>query len=344
MVLLALLAGAHQVTAQGTCADLTSVNGQAVCPTCCATWASQGKCDGVQTVLGGANVRDVVCRKTCGAYLCGTCADLTSVNGQAVCATCCATWASQGKCDGVQTVLGGANVRDAVCRKTCSSVCQPPSPSASKQPPPRPPPRPSPRTSPRPPPTVPCISPSMYYIQYPYDLKLSDRYNLTSLANGDCEHRMWVLNTDKPFEAPPEKPTAPRTEMRINNNYASGVHSISFQIFIADGTNASSVMQILGGTGDYKTSLQLRVYDGKLMRYNSASEVLETNVYNRWISVNVTHNVGTNRISIAVSGRAAVDADGRGTPTAGHYFKLGVYGQVGSSRRMEARYRSIKVL
>ncbi|KAG2485982.1 hypothetical protein HYH03_015305 [Edaphochlamys debaryana] len=78
------------------------------------------------------------------------------------------------------------------------------------------------------------------------------------------------------------------------------------------------------------------------MRYSS--EVVEENVYDRWIQVNVTHDVGTHKISIVVAGKPALIFDDRGTPTAGHYFKLGVYGQDGSSSRMEARYKSIQVL
>ncbi|KAG2428341.1 hypothetical protein HXX76_010487 [Chlamydomonas incerta] len=51
-----------------SCQDLTSYGGKAVCSTCCATWKNQGKCDGAgSTVLGGGNVKTVVCPKTCGA-------------------------------------------------------------------------------------------------------------------------------------------------------------------------------------------------------------------------------------------------------------------------------------
>jgi hypothetical protein len=50
------------------------------------------------------------------------------VNNLSVCATCCATWASQGRCEGGATVLNGANVRNAVCPKTCGA-CAAPNPS-----------------------------------------------------------------------------------------------------------------------------------------------------------------------------------------------------------------------
>ncbi|PNH04832.1 hypothetical protein TSOC_009028 [Tetrabaena socialis] len=56
----------------GGCQDLTSYQGQAVCPTCCATWKSQGKCAGSGlTVLGGGNVKNIVCPKTCGTCIPG---------------------------------------------------------------------------------------------------------------------------------------------------------------------------------------------------------------------------------------------------------------------------------
>ena len=96
--------------------------------------------------------------------------------------------------------------------------------------------------------------------------------------------------------------------------------------------------QVFGGV-ESSTSLQLRVYDGKLMRYKS--ETLATSIYGRWLPVSVTHDTATHEIKIYVRGALKLTARDRGTEK--HYFKLGVYGQAGSSNKMEARYRNIVV-
>eukprot|EP00798_Chlamydomonas_sp_ICE-L_P023708 gene23708-9250_t len=49
------------------CTDLTSVNGQAVCSSCCNSWKSQGKRTDGSNVLGGANPKNTVCRGRCGS-------------------------------------------------------------------------------------------------------------------------------------------------------------------------------------------------------------------------------------------------------------------------------------
>ncbi|KAG2428338.1 hypothetical protein HXX76_010484 [Chlamydomonas incerta] len=65
-----------------SCQDLTSYGGKAVCSTCCATWKNQGKCDGSgSTVLGGGNVKTVICPKTCGACATGPSPSASPNNG-----------------------------------------------------------------------------------------------------------------------------------------------------------------------------------------------------------------------------------------------------------------------
>lgn len=57
-----------------------------------------------------------------------------------------------------------------------------------------------------------------YSIQKPYDKNLSERYSLSSGV-----HHFWVYDDDKPHSTTSN--TEPRTEMRINNDYRSGIHT-----------------------------------------------------------------------------------------------------------------------
>eukprot|EP00798_Chlamydomonas_sp_ICE-L_P008712 gene8712-33704_t len=87
---------------------------------------SQGKCTNGDTVLG-ASVKDQ-CAGACVAHVLQavqaiqtSCTDLTFVNGQAVCSSCCNSWKSQGKRTDGSNVLGGANPKNTVCRGRCGS-------------------------------------------------------------------------------------------------------------------------------------------------------------------------------------------------------------------------------
>ncbi len=141
---------------------------------------------------------------------------------------------------------------------------------------------------------------------------------------------MQVKKGDKPFKPPPEA-SAPRTEMRIRNDYWTGVHSISFEMKVASGSRDVCVMQVFGGKNT-PTTLQLRVYsDGHLAGY-SEDDVFAWNILDRWIKVTVTHSpdpTGNGVVSISADGNL-VQRQGRGTdtrPDKAHYFKLGVYCQ-----------------
>ncbi|PNH02810.1 Citrate-binding protein, partial [Tetrabaena socialis] len=134
---------------------------------------------------------------------------------------------------------------------------------------------------------------------------------------------MRLHSNDQPFKL--DSSTTPRTEMRILNDYYTGLHSIKFDLFVVSGTDGVSVMQIFGGDRSYNlnpqssaaTSLQLRVYNGQLMYYNN--ETLAYSILDRWLPVNVTHNANSGDIQIWVDGQLALETKDRGTDK--HYFK-----------------------
>nr|Q39962.1 RecName: Full=Citrate-binding protein; Flags: Precursor [Hevea brasiliensis]CAA61951.1 citrate binding protein [Hevea brasiliensis] len=172
-----------------------------------------------------------------------------------------------------------------------------------------------------------------FVIQKPYDKPLNDRY---SYKNGI--RRLWVYENDKPFKV--GSPTRPRTEIRIKgHDYSSGVWQFEGQVHVPEGTSGVTVMQVFGAVNK-ATALQLRVYNGDLKSYKSNS--VATDIYNKWLRVNVIHKVGKGEITVFINGqqKLVVNDDG----PAEHYFKCGVYAAPdGSSNYMESRWKNIKL-
>ncbi|KAH9289655.1 hypothetical protein KI387_033772 [Taxus chinensis] len=176
-------------------------------------------------------------------------------------------------------------------------------------------------------------------IQKPYDKSVNQRY---SLVNG--VHTMWVFDNDNPHS--PTSETKPRTEMRFKTqggDYTSGVWQFEGDMFVPSGSTGVAVMQVMGGKNGGSAALQIRVYDGKLVQYGSdaARELGSASVYDRWIHLNVIHDSDKKRMQIYLDGKLSSDAANPGTGS--HYFKCGVYAQNNASRRMESRWKNIKI-
>ncbi|PKU70324.1 Citrate-binding protein [Dendrobium catenatum] len=173
-----------------------------------------------------------------------------------------------------------------------------------------------------------------FELQKPYNIPLAKRY---SYVNG--VHRMFVYSTDKPFKA--GSPTDPRTEIRIKGyDYSSGIWQFEGYVYVPNGTSGTSIMQIHRSDGKKPaTNLMLMVFKGDLRYY--AGTVVEPNIYNRWVRVNVIHDVDANKVTTFINGVQKLKVGGKGPSH--FYFKCGVYAQNGESHYMEARWRDIKI-
>ncbi|GLZ29665.1 hypothetical protein Lesp02_18550 [Lentzea sp. NBRC 105346] len=173
-----------------------------------------------------------------------------------------------------------------------------------------------------------------YKIHSPYDRPVSDRYTFSGGV-----HTMKILKTDKPFE--PGSKTSPRTEMRWLQEYTTGEHLWSADVWIKSGTNGSSIAQILRvkhPSGTPATDIMLFAHNqngGTLKRYNG--EVVKTGVYDKWFSLKIAHNAKTGKIRVFADEKLALTVNDRGPAT--RHFKNGVYGTSGSS---EARFRNVE--
>src|ERR1700722_1238580 len=103
-----------------------------------------------------------------------------------------------------------------------------------------------------------------FEIQSPYNLPHSDRYAFDAKTD---THHLWVFRTDMPNTRSSTRP--PRTEMSFDH-YTYGQHQFEAEVMVVTNTSNVSIMQIFGGdeyhedSAQHATSLQLRVYGGKL--------------------------------------------------------------------------------
>ncbi|KAJ1274481.1 hypothetical protein BS78_05G065000 [Paspalum vaginatum] len=182
------------------------------------------------------------------------------------------------------------------------------------------------------------LSEAQFKVQKPYDVALAERYELTA----DGVRRMWVYASDKPITT--AHPGGPRTEIKIELVYSSGVWQFEGYGYIPHDTSGASVMQIFGAA-EHATTLMLHVYDGRLTYYHhvAGEGVVDAAIYDRWFRLNVVHDVAASNVTVFVDGQHRLTAPGRGGDA--HYFKFGVYGQRGNgmSCRMESRWKGVKV-
>jgi hypothetical protein len=124
--------------------------------------------------------------------------------------------------------------------------------------------------------------------------------------------------------------------------YSTGVWQFEGDMFVPNGTSGASVMQVFGAA-THATTLMLHVYDGRLTYYHQLTKVLADRVYDRWIRLNVVHDVAAANVTVFVDGEKRLEAPGQGGKD--HYFKFGVYKQShhNPSHRMESHWRNVAV-
>ncbi|BBG97839.1 hypothetical protein Prudu_007082 [Prunus dulcis] len=78
------------------------------------------------------------------------------------------------------------------------------------------------------------------------------------------------------------------------------------------------------------------VYNGDL-KYNG-NTVVASNIYDKWLRLNVIHNVGAGKVTIFIDGKQKLVVNGHSR--ANFYFTYGVYGALSaSSNYMESGWK-----
>jgi hypothetical protein len=119
-----------------------------------------------------------------------------------------------------------------------------------------------------------------------------------------------------------------RVEVRVQDNYTTGHRQFEGELRVSAPTNDESAMQIFGNDGSGATTLMIRSYSRNGGTLRGGGKDLITNIYDKWVRINVTHDATANRYSIYINGSLKVSANG---PNGTHYFKYGVYGTLRTS-------------
>ena len=80
-------------------------------------------------------------------------------------------------------------------------------------------------------------------------------------------------------------------------------------MYVPSGTSGASVMQVLGAA-THATTLMLHVYDDRLTYYHQLTKVVADRVYDRWIRLNVIHDVVAANVTVFVDGERRLAAPG----------------------------------
>jgi len=119
-----------------------------------------------------------------------------------------------------------------------------------------------------------------------------------------------------------------RVEVRVQDNYKTGLRQFEGELKVSPPTNDESAMQIFGNDGAGATTLMIRSFARNGGTLRGGGKDLVSNIYGKWVHINVTHDATANKFSIYIDGDLKVTANG---PNGTHYFKYGVYGTLGTS-------------
>jgi hypothetical protein len=176
-----------------------------------------------------------------------------------------------------------------------------------------------------------------FSLHKPWNKELDQRYRFDSDSK---THRTWVNSTDEPLKK--GSPTDPRTEMRWHQEYTKGRHMWDGDVYIREGTDGPSFMQILRvkhPEGTPATDIMMNAYNengGTVKSYNGS--VIKSGVYNKWWNLKVAHNATTGKIQVYADNKLVLTTKDRGPAT--RHFKNGVYHH--GDGRAEARFRNIR--
>ncbi|RSM35239.1 hypothetical protein DMA12_45045 [Amycolatopsis balhimycina DSM 5908] len=129
-----------------------------------------------------------------------------------------------------------------------------------------------------------------------------------------------------------------RVEVRVHNDYKTGLRHFEGDLKVAGPTEDESCMQIFGNDGPGATTLMIRAYaaDGGTLR--GLGKVLATGVFGKWVHVNVIHDATANKVSVYLGGKLVASGSG---PTGTHYFKYGVYGTL-QAANAQTQWKNVK--
>jgi hypothetical protein len=130
-----------------------------------------------------------------------------------------------------------------------------------------------------------------------------------------------------------------RVEVRVKDNYSSGMLQFEGDLRVSSPTNNESCMQIFGRPGG-GAMMMIRAYsaNGGTLRALGMNATLATGIYGKWVHLNVIHDATARRVTIYVNGSSAGTWGGS---SGEHYFKYGIYGTL-RTPTAQTEWRNVK--
>lgn len=130
-----------------------------------------------------------------------------------------------------------------------------------------------------------------------------------------------------------------RVEIRVHNDYKTGLRQFEGDLKVASPTEDESCMQIFGNdTGSGATTLMIRAYAANGGTLRGAGKVPATGVFGKWVHINVVHDATANKLQIYVGGALVASSS---AVTGTHYFKYGVYGTL-QATNAQTQWQNVK--
>lgn len=167
-----------------------------------------------------------------------------------------------------------------------------------------------------------------YNIQKPWNLKLEDRYTYDEKTD---EHTFEIMKGDEPFKQGDH--TAPRCELRMQNDYTEGNHQFEADYYAVEGTHRTCVMQVFG----YPVAINIKVYgeNGGTLKWHDTHDIV-TSIYNKWVHLNVVHIFDERQIHVYVDGKLIRSFKVKEDAPL-YYFKCGVYSTASETSKVKIK-------
>jgi hypothetical protein len=133
-----------------------------------------------------------------------------------------------------------------------------------------------------------------------------------------------------------------RSEIRLQNNYSSGVWQFEGYVKFDSPLHDESLFQIFGNTGSAATFLMMRGYrdNGGTIRVMGGSNTISTDIYGDEVRINVIHQYNVSA-KFYVNGQFIYEKP-HNDPGVSNYWKYGVYGTTNGNVPAVVQWRGVR--
>lgn len=146
---------------------------------------------------------------------------------------------------------------------------------------------------------------------------------------------LWVKDTDQ--STFPGRDSGPRSEVRVQNEYASGDHQFEADVMVMAGSEKVGTWQLFQSP----TPWMIRVYGGKYLQYGNGSTIASV-PFGKYQHFNAIHSPATKKLELYLDGQRILSTTLNSDGAIRFYNKFGVYGRPGMGALNEIYYKNVK--